>query len=98
MNSNRPRLSRRGGINRFDERHIEGAAESESFGKNCRSRKHSAVRAFLIFKERNFQARLSQHDFLKVVEVLNLLPGPFMQDCVGKRKKAGPWADLVGVG
>src|SRR5262249_16779410 len=98
MDANGPRFPRRSSVHRVDEAHIETAAQSQTFRKHRRTRKHSSVGAFFVLKKRNFEARLRQSDFLKRIEILNLLLDSFVQDCVRKSEESAARPDFVRVG
>ena len=53
--------------------------------------------AFFVLQQRNFETGLRQRDFLKGIEILDLLLRSFVQDCVGQGEKAAARSDFVRV-
>src|SRR5437667_31147 len=78
-----------------DQRQVERAPNRQAFGEDRGARIHRAVGALLVLKQRDFQPRLGERDFLKLIEELRVLSGCFLKDCVGQRKKAAARADLA---
>src|SRR5579862_6793162 len=97
MDADRTRLLRRRRVNGSHQVEIERAADRQALREDCGAWKHRAMRPFFVLKKRNLQTRLSQRDFLQLVEVLRLLAGAFMQNLVRQGEETAAGANLLRV-